>query len=328
MIRSSAIRLTASLAIAGLIAACGGGAAPATPTAAAPTTLPATPAPTTVPATAGPTPGPVATNVSTGEPSVAGPANVQPGVSFEVAWTGPNGDRDYVTIVAAGAAKWTNEPYFYTGSNASPGKLIAPPTPGSYELWYVQGVDSKVLARSPITVSTFVGTIDGPDSVQAGTQFEVTWTGPDGPRDYITIVKAGATQWTNESYFYTTDGPKGTLQAPIDAGAYELWYVSGAKDTIQLRVPITVTPFSASVDGPGVVNHGAPVSVAWTGPAGAGDYVTIAPAGSPEGSYLAYCYTTTPSPCVMNAPDKAGDYEVRYVTGKGKTLASEPLKVK
>lgn len=323
MLRTSNHRLVATLGVALLVAACGGGAA-ATPNAATPTAPPATAGPTGTPT---PTAGPAATNVSTGAPSVKGPAAVQPGASFEVEWTGPNGERDYVTIVKAGAAKWTNEPYFYTGSNPSPASLTAPATAGAYELWYVKGDDSTVLAKAPIAVSAFVGTIDGPDSVAAGSTFEVAWTGPNGPRDYVTIVKAGATAWSNESYFYTTEGTPSTLQAPIDPGAYELWYVSGA-GTIQLRVPIAVAPYSASVDGPGEVTHAQPVSIIWTGPAGPGDYITIAAAGSPEGTYLNYCYTTVPSPCIVNAPEKAGAYEIRYVTAKSKTLASEALLVK
>ncbi|HEX2626845.1 MAG TPA: hypothetical protein VHL56_08060 [Candidatus Limnocylindrales bacterium] len=68
---------------------------------------------------------------------------------------------------------------------------------------------------------------------------------------------------------------------------------------------------------------------AWTGPSAPGDYITIAAAGSAEGTYLNYCYTTAPSPCIINAPDTAGPYEIRYVTGaQGKTLATEPLLVK
>jgi Ca-activated chloride channel homolog len=322
MLRRSSQRLTLPLGAALLIAACGGGAAP-TPTAAPVTQPPATAAP----ASGAPTTGPAATNVSTGEPSLKAAAQVAVGAGFDVEWTGPNGEGDYVTIVKAGATKWTNEPYFYTNNTPSPGALTAPATVGAYELWYVRGADSSILAKVAITVSAFVGSIDGPASVAAGTQFEVSWTGPDGPRDYITIAAAGAPKWTNEPYFYTSTGATGTLQAPIVAGAYELMYVS-ADGTIQYRTPITVTPFSASVDGPGEVAKGAPVSIAWTGPNGMGDYITIAPAGSPEGTYLDYCYTNTPSPCVINAPDTAGAYEIRYVTQATKTLASEPLLVK
>jgi Ca-activated chloride channel family protein len=311
-----------ALAFTLLVAACGGGAATPTP---APATVP--PA-TTAPATEAAAPTTAPTNASTGEPSVKGPAQVAVGTTFEVEWTGPNADGDYVTIVAAGATKWTNEPYFYTENSPSPGQLTASAIAGAYELWYVSGADDAVLAKASITVSAFVGTLDAPNSVEAGTVFEVSWTGPDGSGDYITIAPAGAPAWTNEPYFYTNTGSKGTLQAPIDAGAYEVWYVSGVGNTIQLRRPITVTPYSASVDGPGQAAPGASISIAWTGPKGQDDYITIAPAGSPEGTYSNYCYAYQASPCVINAPDTAGAYEIRYVTGAGKTLATEALLIK
>ncbi|HJP89979.1 MAG TPA: hypothetical protein VJ850_13170 [Candidatus Limnocylindrales bacterium] len=326
MIRSPITRLSAPLAVAVLVAACGG-AAPATPTAAPPTTPPATVAPPTAAPTTEATA--AATIGSTGAPSVKAPAQVAVGQKFDVDWTGPNEEGDYVTIVNAGATKWTNEPYFYTQSNPTPGSLTAPGTAGTYEIWYVKGADSSVLAKATLTVAAFVGTLDAADSVPAGQEFDVSWTGPNGQGDYVTIVKAGATAWSNEPYFYTTVGPKGTLLAPIDAGSYELWYVTGTGAVIQLRRPITVTPASASVDGPGQVAKGAPVTIAWTGPSGPGDYITIAAAGSPEGTYLNYCYTTVASPCIVNAPDSAGAYEVRYVTGaQGRTLATEALLVK
>jgi Ca-activated chloride channel family protein len=319
----SAPARTVTFAVALLVVACGGGTATPTP-----------PPPTAPPATAGaPTEAPqattaVPTGASTGEPSVKAPAQVAAGTPFEIEWTGPNADKDYVTVVAAGATKWTNEPFFYTQSNPSPARLTAPGTPGAYELWYVSGVSEAILARTSIAVNAFTGSIVGPATVEAGSVFEVTWTGPNGPNDYVTIVKVGATSWTNESYFNTSIGPKGTLSAPLEAGAYELWYVTGAGEIIQLRVPITVTPYTATVDGPGQVGRSQPVTIAWTGPNGLNDYITIAPAGSPEGTYLNYCNTSSPSPCIINAPDNAGEYEIRYVAGTGKTLATEPLLVK
>ena len=42
----------------------------------------------------------------------------------------------------------------------------------------------------------------------------VAWTGPNAPTDYVTIVPAGASAWTDESFFYTSAGSPGTLVAP------------------------------------------------------------------------------------------------------------------
>ena len=320
----STFAVASTLAIAALVAACGGSPA-VTPTAAPPTVAQATVAPPSdAPATTVP-----ASNPATGPANLEAPASVEAGRQFDVTWTGPNGDRDYVTIVAPGATEWTEEPFFYTASGGNPGQLTAPAAAGSYVLWYVQGTDEQVLFRRDIAVTPFQGSLLAPETVIAGTEFEVAWNGPDGPGDYVTIVAQGATKWTNEPYFYTASGGNpATLQAPIEDGAYEIWYVLGAAETIEARVPIVVTAFSASVDGPDEASKGSSVDVTWTGPDGPGDYITFAPVGSPEGTYLAYCYTYVGSPCAITAPDDAGPFEIRYVTQAGKTLASAPIVIK
>jgi Ca-activated chloride channel family protein len=245
-----------------------------------------------------------------------------------VAWTGPNNQGDYITVVAAGATKWTNEPYFYTTAG-TPGHLIAPTTPGAYELWYVDGASAAVSTRRPLTVTAFVGTVSGPATVAGGTAFSVAWSGPNATGDYVTIMAASATDWTGESYFYTTAASPGTLYAPLDAGAYELRYVAGQDGAAMVRAAITVTAVVASVSAPASADRGASISVTWTGPDGYVDYITIVPVGAAEGAYLSYAYTSAGSPATIVAPDTAGDYEIRYVYGSGSvTLASAPIQIK
>jgi Ca-activated chloride channel homolog len=82
--------------------------------------------------------------------------------------------------------------------------------------------------------------VQAPTEVAAGTSFAASWTGPDAPGDYISIVPADATAWTNESYFYTRTGPSGTLTAPDAPGAYEIWYIFGGSRELLESVPITV----------------------------------------------------------------------------------------
>jgi Ca-activated chloride channel homolog len=311
-------RAGAALAISLFAAACGGGGGAATPTPANATIAPtsaATPAATVA-----------ATNPSTGAPSLAAAATVAGGTEFEVTWTGPNAQGDYVTIVKAGATKWTNERYFYT-TVGSPGKLVAPSTEGAYELWYVNGADDAVLAKRDITVTPFTGDLGAPESVMAGAPFEVAWNGPNGPGDYVTIVKAGATKWTNESYFYTTVGSPGTLVSEIEPGSYEIWYVIGADDAIKARRPITVTPYVVTLAAPTEVAKGAQIQVTWTGPNGPQDYITIVPAGSPPGTYLNYAYTSSGNPATFAAPDNAGPYEIWYASDRVKDVVFQRIPI-
>jgi Ca-activated chloride channel homolog len=300
-----------------VVAACGGGAA--TPTPAAPTEVPGqTPDQATAPA---------ATDPSTGEPGLDAAAEVPAGTEFEVAWTGPNALGDYVTIVKKGATAWTNEDYVNT-TDGSPQKLTAPSIDGAYELWYVSGESKAILARRPITVLKFAGSLSAPDSVEANHEFDVAWVGPNGPGDYVTIVKQGATQWTNEDYFNATDANPSKLLAPVQPGAYEIWYVIGSDRTIQVRRTITVTPTSATLAAPTDIAKGTQFQVAWTGPNGPSDYVTIVPAGSPPSTYLSYFNTNSGSPGTLTAPTDGGNYEIWYVAGQDSTvLASAPIKV-
>lgn len=300
------------LAVLALAAACGG----ASPASTAPSAVPSASASavaTTSPSASGPAASPTA--VQSGAATLDAPATVVADTEFEVAWTGPANDRDYVTIVAVGTTKWTVEKYFYTTA-ASPGKLLAPLKAGDYELWYVNGSDDVPTARRPITVTALAATLDAPATVQAGTPFEVAWTGPDGPSDYVTIVAAGATKWTNEVYFYTQTGSPGPLVSPIVPGAYEVWYVTGQDTAPQARQSITVTPFQITLQAPARVKAGADFQVTWTGPNGPTDYITIVPAESPDGTYLNYAYTSSGTTVTLTAPDQKGNYEIWYASDR------------
>jgi Ca-activated chloride channel family protein len=96
------------------------------------------------------------------------------------------------------------------------------------------------MATRPITVTPFTVTLDAPAEVTAGSTFEVTWTGPDGPTDYITIVPAGSPEGTYVSYAYTASGNPARLTAPSEPGPYEIWYASDRVDGTFGTRPIVV----------------------------------------------------------------------------------------
>ncbi|MEA2676979.1 MAG: Ca-activated chloride channel [Chloroflexota bacterium] len=255
------------------------------------------------------------------------PDSIPADTVFNVDWIGPNNTGDYITIMLASKRKWNGEPYFYT-YGGTPRQLQSSTMPGAYEIRYINGANKKVLARRPITVTAFVGSLDGPPNVGAGTEFDVAWTGPASPGDYVTIEPVGATEWTNESFFYLYATHIGTLTAPLAAGSYELWYVAG-DETVMLREPITVDLLQASVSGPASAVHGATFSVSWTGPNATGDYITIVDAGAAEGSFLSYAYTNYGNPVTLTAPSAPGQYELRYVYGGAnhETLAVATIQI-
>lgn len=315
---SSLVRV--ALAVVALVVAACSGSAGASPSPSA--TATPSPAPSaSASATASATPG-------SDEASLDAPDEVEAGAAFEVDWTGPNAQGDFVAIVAAGTDEWTDEPYFDTRSG-TPGRLTAPTAAGDYELAYFNGADRSIAARRPITVTPFEGALLGPEEVEAGSRFDVSWNGPNGPGDYVTIVAQGATRWTNESYFYTAAGNPGELTAPITPGDYELWYVTGADSATMATRPITVTPFEVTLDAPAEVAAGSTFEVTWTGPDGPSDYITIVPAGSPDGTYFSYAYTASGNPARITAPAQPGAYEIWYASDRvDGTFAKRPIVVK
>jgi len=73
---------------------------------------------------------------------------------------------------------------------------------------------------------------------------------------------------------------------------------------------------------------GATISVDWTGPDAAQDYLDTAPVGAEARTYLTYTYTERGNPTALRVPAQPGDYEIRYVLGDGaQILARAPLTV-
>jgi Ca-activated chloride channel family protein len=69
------------------------------------------------------------------------------------------------------------------------------------------------------------------------------------------------------------------------------------------------------------------VSVEWSGPNRAGDYVTVVNAGAGISAYLSYQDTGRGNPAMLTLPAEPGDYEIRYVLGRPqRVLAAVPFK--
>ena len=168
--------------------------------------------------------------------------------------------------------------------------------------------------------------LKAPASVQAGSKFQIHWTGPGDKLDFITMVETGAPENTYKDYVYTKRGNPLEFEAPDDAGSYELRYLKGQGYDTLGRLAITVTAASASLSAPASVSAGAEFEISWEGPNNFRDFLTIVEKGTPEKQYGAYEYTRRGTPLKMTAPDAPGEYEIRYATGRTyKSLASIPL---
>lgn len=258
-----------------------------------------------------------------------------------VAWTGPNGQNDWVGIAEPGAAgsSWVTGSWAYTNTG-NPLTLALPATPGAYELRYVTG-GSAVLASQALTVTTAAPagtevTLQPTGALVGGAELSVAWTGPGGQGDWVGLAPAGgaASAWTGTSYAYASAGNPARVPLPIGGGAFELRYVT-AQNVVLAALPITVIPGALpNVALPAMTApEGAPLSVELgaDAPRAEGDYLYIAPVGAGPQDYSGgYAAVPASGPVAIDAPAAAGQWELRYVVTRGGTyipVGSAPLTV-
>ncbi len=256
--------------------------------------------------------------------ALAAPDTAPISTTIEVAWEGANGERDYITIVEPDAEDGKYGKYFYTRKQ-NPGKLLLPDTPGEYELRYVSDQSRTVKARRTITVSEVSTVLTAADTAAMGSELDITWEGPDGARDYITVVPPDAEDKKYGKYVYTKHGNPIKLVMPDQPGTYELRYVSGQSGKVQARRPVEITEVSVVIDAPESAPMGRELKFAWEGPDGKGDYITVVPPETEDRKYGKYTYTRHGSPMKLVMPDSPGEYELRYVSNQSNSVLARRL---
>lgn len=252
------------------------------------------------------------------------PADIAGGSEFQVTWVGPDSVGDYITIVPAGAPEGDWAEYSYTAAG-NPVTLHAPYAPGQYEIRYAtEKTDpDSTLGRVTISVTAVEVSVTAPATVDAGAQFEVSWTGPANPDCYVYLVPEGAPEgdWAGSEWYYVSTGNPLTFTAPIQvpAGNYEVRFA-----TEMTEPDSTLAKAIVAINGVGGVALSAPADVAagsafgvtWTGTAAEGEYVVVVPSGTPEGDWAGWewYYVSDGSTLNFTAPAVPGEYEIRYVT--------------
>lgn len=263
------------------------------------------------------------------ELNINAPQKAAVGASMEIGFSGSSNARDFITVVKADAAEGTYGAYQY--ARKSPVNLLAPTLPGDYELRYL-AADSPypTLWRQTLQVTDVSAELTAPADVDGGTVFEVSWSGPNNPQDFIAIVAAGAAEGTYQTgYQYTQKGSPLKMTAPDAAGDYEIRYLMGQSPYRTLgRRALTVKGSAAAINAPAEVAAGALIKFTWQGPDNAQDFITVVPAAAPDKEYDKYIYTKSGSPGELLAPEVPGNYELRYLTGQSyRVLARRPLEV-
>jgi hypothetical protein len=256
--------------------------------------------------------------------TVEAPAQVDAGAQFQVRWSGPANPSDYIAI-GSSSKPYINYKYARDGS---PLTITAPDAPGAYEVRYFLGQGNTIIARQPINVGAVSATVTVPAQVEAGGAFKVSWTGPNNPTDYLTIVAEGAAEKTWKTYVYTSKGNPVEMAAPDVPGKYEVRYAAGQSYATLGKAGFTVTAVTGSLSGPTETTAGEFFQVKWQGPDNPRNFITIVRKDTPEGDWGPYAYTARDNPVKILAPLETGEYELRYSSSQTYyTLARAPIKV-
>ncbi len=170
---------------------------------------------------------------------VQAPASANVAAQFEVSWQGPDNKGDYIAVARPDQRPGSYVNYTYT-REGSPLKLWAPSDPGTYEVRYILGRGSKLLAKIGITINAVTAQVQAPKSANAGTQFDVKWQGPAYKSDYITIARPDQRPASYVSYTYVSSGNPLKLKAPKKPGAYEVRYILRRGNKLLAKEPITI----------------------------------------------------------------------------------------
>jgi hypothetical protein len=172
----------------------------------------------------------------------------------------------------------------------------------------------------------------------AGSTVTVKWSGPNGPGDYVTVVRKGAEPNAYLDYKPTSSGRTPVnpvvIVLPAEPGAYEIRYLTGNPRRVLAQVPYEVTAVTASIEGPAGVTPDSRFEVTWSGPNNGGDFVTIVATGAAPRAYGSYVdarngRTDKPGRTVatLRAPAKPGSYELRYVQQGTRVIGTRPIEV-
>ena len=262
-----------------------------------------------------------------GAAKIDSPEMIEGGMPLSLSWEAPNQPGDHITIALTDGPREDYAACIPTISGG-PATLAAPIVPGAYDVRYISSL-GKILTSSPLEVFEVLATLDGPGEVSAGEELEITWTGPNGSQDYLSIAKPEA---ENEDYLQwapTGEGNPLRLRAPRRTGEFELRYVRAADGEVLARRHFTVVAEAVSLQAPPEVEAASRFVVEWSGTPGSGDFIAVAQESAAPGRHLDWSYTTAGRRLTLAAPVRPGHYEVRYISGSEvEILVRKPLTVR
>lgn len=186
--------------------------------------------------------------------SVSGPASAVGGSTIKVFWQGPaEGWRDDVlSVVNRGADAFNRDSWAkleHSGSAVNPATIRVPAIAGDYDIAYVLVPGERIIARAPLSIARAQASVDAPDSVKAGHDFEVRYAADAFEGDRVVVVRADFPDdkmWgIQPRYGFAAEASSSRGIVPGSAvaepGVYEVRYVTGLQHQVLARDSITVT---------------------------------------------------------------------------------------
>lgn len=198
----------------------------------------------------------------------------------------------------------------------NPISLRLPSEVGKYTAKLNQGDQS---IEQAITVTEASATLTVPETVEGSTDFTVSWTGPLGKGDFVSLVKGGETKTRRHlAYFWASRTKEAVFQAPATPGDYEIWYVlrGSGSDSVIAKKTVSVGESNASVAPPASAVVGSYFPVPWTGPDGKGDFIDLVNHGHAKTTgHLTYQWASRSKEGAvkLRAPAHPGKYDIRYI---------------
>ena len=236
------------------------------------------------------------------------------GSAVDVEWSGPDNKNDYISVALPDQEPHKYTSYSYT-KRGNPASVKMPLEPGQYELRYIAaGNPAKVIATRPITVIVAQVTLDAQVDAIAGSQIEVTWTGPDNQNDYISVAMAEQEPHKYEHYSYTKRGNPASVKMPLEPGDYQIRYIaSGNPAKVLATRNISVVAPQVSLDASNSAEAGSTIDITWDGPDNQNDYISVAAPDAKPQKYAHYTYTKRGNPSKLKMPLEPGQYQIRYI---------------
>lgn len=222
----------------------------------------------------------------------------------------------------------------YVSSASGTVELLTPDAPGGFEARFYLTLPEGghlVIGRSAVFETTAAtASLEAPAQVAAGTRFDVGWSGPAGAGDALVLEPVDGTPASGRPSTARLFTSPAAMQAPSVEGVYELRYVTGQSGNVLAAVRIEVIAAVVTLSAPTELVALAFFDIFVEGAVGPQDSIVMVRNGAPDQGTETFgpARRVYGSRVQSRAPAEPGEYELRYLNGRGEILLRHALTVR